>query len=289
MKAYINGDIVEDKEAKISIFDRGFLYGDGLFETMRSYEGRVFRMDAHLERLYSSMKTLKIRQRISAKELERAVYDLLSVNNLMDASVRLNVTRGISRNRAFSISKNEPSNVIITSRPFVPRPASFYEKGIKINISRYIRSGRTFVSNVKVPNYLQSIIARNEAMPKGFFETIYLNEDGDITDGSVSNIFMVKGDMLATPSIDCGVLPGITRGTVLKLASFAGLPVSEGRFDPSYLKNADEVFITNSLIEIIPVTKVDDKEIAGGGIGCSTKRLHSLYKEQVRKEAGGWI
>jgi len=284
MKVYINGEIFDEDKATISIFDRGFLYGDGIFETLRSYDGVVFRLKDHLDRLYSSMKSFKILERISNKETEKAIYNLLQINNLKDASIRITVSRGISKHRGLNISQGEISNVVITTHRFIPPPAKIYKIGIKLDISRFKKNSQGFLNRFKALNYLESIIARSEAIPKGSFETIFLNESGYICEGTISNIFMVKGNKLMTPSLECGVLPGITRKIVLELASNAGLEVEEGRFKDNQLKNSDEVFMTNSLIEIIPVIKIDNKQIKDGKVGPLTLKIHSLYKELVKKE-----
>lgn len=284
MKVYVNGEILDENEARISVFDRGFLYGDGIFETIRSYEGVVFRLGDHLNRLYSSMKSLKIRQRLSNKEMEKMVYKLLRINNLKDASIRITVSRGISGHRGFHISQNEIANVVITATQFLPRPAKFYEKGIKADIAHFKKNSQSLLSRFKALNYLESIIVRNEAIPKGSFETIFLNESDYVCEGTVSNIFMVKGKRLMTPSLDCGVLSGITRKIVLELTSFAGLGREEGRFKEEDLKDSDEVFVTNSLIEMIPVISIDDRQIGDGKVGPVTRKLHSLYKELVGTE-----
>jgi branched-chain amino acid aminotransferase len=284
MKVYLNGNILDEDKAKISIFDRGFLYGDGIFETARSYDGIVFRLKDHLDRLYSSMKSLKIRQALAKKETEKAVYKLLSVNNLVDASIRITVTRGISMHRGFNISQNEVANTIIVATPFSPRPVKFYNKGIKVDITRFRKNSQNLITRFKALNYLESVIVRNEAVPKGSFETLFLNENAYVCEGTVSNIFMVKGNRLMTPSLDCGILPGIARKIVLESTSYAGLGKEEGRFTEEDLKNSDEVFVTNSLIEIIPVVKIDDKQIGNGKPGTVTHKLHSLYKELVREE-----
>lgn len=287
MKVYVNGEILDEDKAKISIFDRGFLYGDGIFETVRSYGDVVFRLKDHLDRLYSSMKSLKIRQSISNKEMEKKVYELLRINNLKDASIRITVSRGISKHRGFNISQNALSNVVIVANQFAPRPAKFYSKGIKADVTRFRKSSHSLLTRFKVPNYLESIIARNEAIPNGSFETIFLNEFGYVCEGTVSNIFMVRGNKLMTPSIDCGVLPGITRKIILELASFAGVGTQEGKFKEDELKDSDEIFVTNSLIELIPVVKIDDRQIGDGRVGSVTRKMHSLYKELVAKETKG--
>lgn len=284
MKVYVNGEILDEDKAKISVFDRGFLYGDGIFETMRSYDGIVFRLTDHLDRLYSSMKCLKIRQGPSNKEMEKAIYGLLRVNDIKDASIRVTVSRGISRHRGFNISQNEAANVIIVAQQFARRPKKFYEKGIKADITHFRRNSQSLLSRFKALNYLESIIVRNEAIPKGSFETIYLNEFGYVCEGTVSNIFTVNGNRLITPSLDCGVLPGITREIILELAPYAGLGTQEKRFTEEELKNSGEVFVTNSLIELIPVTKIDDKEIGTGKVGPVTRKLYDLYTDLVKKE-----
>ena len=287
MKVFVNGEILDERDAKISVFDRGFLYGDAVLETMRSYGGVVFRLDDHIERLFSSMKSLKIRQGLSNRETEKKIYELMRVNKLADASVRITVSRGLSKHRGFNIAQNEPACVVITASEFLPRPGKFYEKGIKADISRYKKSGHSLLTRFKVPNYLESIIARSEAMPKGSFETIFFNESGHLCEGTVSNVFMVRENRLMTPSLSCGVLPGITRKIVLELSSYAGIGRQEGAFDEDTLKASDEAFVTNSLIELIPVTQIDDVPIGDGIPGPVTRRLHALYGELVKKETGG--
>ncbi len=284
MKVYVNGEILDEDKATISVFDRGFLYGDGLFETMRSYEGIIFHLGDHLKRLYSSMKSLKIRQRLSSKEMEKAIYGLLHINNLKNASIRITISRGISKDRKFNISQSELANVVIVAGKFIPRPVKYYENGIKADIARFKRNSQSFSSNFKILNYLDSIIIRNEAIAKGSFETIFLNESGYVCEGSVSNVFMVKGKKLMTPSVHCGVLPGITRKAVLELAPYAGLAIQEGKFTEDELKNSEEVFVTNSLIEVIPVVKIDDRRIGDERVGAVTRKIHNLYKELVEKE-----
>lgn len=287
MKVYVNGSILEEDKAVIPVFDRVFLYGDGVFETMRSYNGVIFLLNDHLDRLYSAMKSLKIRQPFSSKETEKAIYELLRVNGLKDASVRVTVSRGVSKDRAFNISQNEAASLVITAIKFLPRPPRYYTKGIKVDIARSRKNSTSLSSNFKVPSYLDSIIARNEAIPKGSFETFFLNESDHVCEGSVSSIFMVNGNRLMTPSLDCGVLPGITRKAVLKLAPYVALGTQEGKFTESELKDSDEVFVTNSLIEIIPVVNIDGRRIGNGSVGPVTRKMHTLYKQLVVKETEG--
>jgi branched-chain amino acid aminotransferase len=237
-----------------------------------------------MERLYSAMKFLKIRQPLADKEAEKVIYELLKINNLKDAYIRVTVSRGESEDSRMDISKSGPSNVVVIAREYNPPPDKCYEKGVAVNIARSRRNSQSILSNFKVLNYLDSILARNEAYPEGFFDAIFLNEAGYISEASTSNVFIVSGNRLATPSLDCGVLPGITRKVVLELSRYAGVGVSEGKFLESELKNGDEAFITNSMFEIIPVVKIDDKVIGSGFVGRTTRKICNLYKDMVRKE-----
>ena len=157
---------------------------------------------------------------------------------------------------------------------------------MEVNLARSRRNSQSVISNYKTVNYLDSVLARNEALPGGFFDTIFLNESGYVCEASTSNIFMITGNRLATPSFGCGILPGITRKVVLELSRYAGLGIEEGEFLVSELKSADEVFLTNSMFEIIPVVKIGDKTIGTGTVGKTAKKIYKLYKEAVGKEAG---
>lgn len=286
MKVYVNGNIVEQDKAVISVFDRGFLYGDAIFETMRGYNGKVFRIKDHLERFYSAMKSLKIKQPLADKEAEKVIYELLDANSLNknDAHIRMTVSRGPSEDGKMDISKSGPANAVVTAKEYIPPPEKCYEKGVAVNIARSRRNSQSAISNLKAVNYLDSILARNEALPGGFFDTVFLNESGYACEASTSNIFMVKGSRLLAPSLKCGILPGITRKVVLELSLYAGLGVEEGEFPESELKNADEVFITNSMFEIIPVVKIDSKTIGTGVVGKTTHKIQALYKKLIEKE-----
>ena len=284
MKVYVNGNIVDRDKAVISVFDRGFLYGDAIFETIRSYDGKVFRMREHLNRLYSSLKFLKIRQPLADKEAEKAIYELLGVNSLKNARIRITVSRGPSEDGKMDILKSEPSNAVIITEEYLPPPDKYYEGGIAVNIARSRRNSQSVLNNLKFTNYSESILARNEALPKGFFDTIFLNDAGCICEGSTSNIFMISDSRLLTPSFDCGILPGITRKVILEISPYVGVGVQEGRFMPDELKNAAEVFITNSMFEIMPVVRVEGKTIGSGSVGKMTRKIHDMYREMVRKE-----
>ncbi|MDP3789271.1 MAG: aminotransferase class IV, partial [Candidatus Omnitrophota bacterium] len=264
MKVYVNGNIVDGDKAFISVFDRGFLYGDAIFETIRSYNGRLFRAKDHLGRLYSTLKALKIKQPIADKEAERVVYELLEINGLKDARIRITISRGESEGRKMDISKSGAPTIVISAEQYVPPPDKYYENGIAVDIAEARRNSRTVLKNLKIVNYLDNILARNEALPKGCFDTIFLTDAGYVCEGSTSNVFMVSGNKLLTPSLDCGVLPGITRKVILEISRYAGLGMQEGKFILEDLENASEVFITNSLFEILPVVKVEENIIGKG-------------------------
>ncbi|MDD5680772.1 MAG: aminotransferase class IV [Candidatus Omnitrophica bacterium] len=287
MKVYVNGQMVDKDKAVISAFDRGFLYGDGVFETMRSYGGKIFRIKDHLNRLSASMKFLRIRQPLADKEIEKVVYELLESNCLKDARIRATVSRGSSEDGKMDISKSRPSNIVIITEEYILPPDKYYEKGVAADIARSRRNSQSVLSRLKVLNYLESILARNEAIPKGCFDTIFLNDAGHVSEGGTCNIFMVSGNKLLTPSPDCGILPGITRKVILEISRYAGVGIQEGKFTEDELKSSSEVFITNSLFEVMPVVKVENKTIGAGTVGEVTKKIQSLYKEEVRKETEG--
>lgn len=286
MKVYVNGKIVDHDKAVISVFDRGFLYGDAIFETMRGYNGRIFRLNDHIARLYSFMKSLKIRQPIAAKSAEKIIYELLLLNGLdkSDAHIRMTVSRGASEDGRMDISKSGPSNVVITARGYMPLADKHYENGIAVNIAHSRRNSRSALCNFKAVNYLENILARNEAFSGGFFDTVFLNESGYVSEASTSNIFMITGNTLATSSKNCGILLGITRKVVMEISPYAGLGIAEGEFSESSLKNADEVFITNSMFEILSVVRVDTKTVGNGAVGKTTKKIYKLYKEAIERE-----
>ena len=213
------------------------------------------------------------------------IYELLDANSLKgkDAHIRITVSRGPSEKGSMDISKSGPSNAVITAKEYIPPPEKCYEVGVAVNIARSRRNSQSAICNFKVVNYLDSILARNEALPGGFFDTVFLNESGYVCEASTSNIFMVAGNRLATPSVLCGILPGITRKGVLELSRYAGLGIAEGEFSESEFKSADEGFLTNSMFEIIPVIKIGDKTIGTGTVGKTTLKMHALYKESARK------
>ena len=280
MKAWMNGRYVDMKDAKVPISDRGFLYGDGLFETMRCYNGKVFKLTEHISRLFRSSEVIKMMVPYSRRELERATCLLLKANRLKDAYVRLTVTRG-EGSFALMRSRAVQPNVVITAKEFKGYPKNFYSRGISAQISDIRQDERSPLSGIKSLNFLDHIVARIRAQDDGFDEAILINTKGHISEAATSNIFLIKDGCLLTPSLDGGILPGITRCVVIHVAGKLGIKVAERSISSKELLGADEVFLTNSLAEILSVVKVNRARIGAGSPGRITKLLHAAYRQMV--------
>jgi branched-chain amino acid aminotransferase len=281
-KIWINGKLVGADKAKVSIYDRGFMYGDGVFETMRGYAGKVFKIDQHLDRLFRSLDAIKIEHKYSKKYLKDAVYKTLRANGLSSAYIKLAVTRGEGR---FGVSYEDKflPNVVITAKDFEGYPAWMFDMGLSANITG-IQNEVSITSRIKTLNYLPYILARFDAKERGFDEAILTNTKSYITEAANSNIFIVKNDALVTPSLASGILPGIARGVIIEIAKKLKMRVKEKLVTRRELLGADEVFLTNSLAEVLPVTKVDSKPIGAGFVGDITKLLRISYQKEVIRE-----
>ena len=278
MQIHLNGRLVPAKEAVISVFDHGFLYGDGIYETMRVYDGVTFMLDEHLRRLYRSASIIGLSIPFDVDSLKAYVYDTLIANSLKDAFVRLTISRGHGPIGLDPDLCPSPTVVIIAQEMKV-YPKSFYERGISVIIAETKRNFREALNpQIKSLNFLNNILAKIEAKKKGAYDAIMLNVYGKLAEGTISNIFFFKDNVICTPSTECGILDGITRGIVIEIAMRYGLIVKEGEFTMEDLYSAEEVFITNTTLEVMPVSKVDDKEYIVGDI---TKLLHKAYREEV--------
>ena len=280
---YLNGDLIPRSQAKLSPFDHGFLYGYGLFETMRAYGGSIFRLDRHLARLHHAAETLNIASRLNTFDLEKACSDLLKANNLAEARLRLTVSSGEG-----DIIPNPDTcrdiTLFIVARKLVPLPPESYKWGYTAVLSSCRRNSQSPLSRLKSTCYLENALARQEAMSADADEALLLNERGFVAEGSSTNIFIVSGETLVTPSTESGALPGITREAVLELAQATGIMPAARQVELKELLGADEAFLTNSIIEIMPLTRLDDKPIGSGKPGPITQRLMSTYHELVAKE-----
>ncbi|MGQ9569944.1 MAG: aminodeoxychorismate lyase [Thermodesulfovibrionales bacterium] len=278
MQIHLNGRLVPAKEALISVFDHGFLYGDGIYETMRVYDGVTFMLDEHMQRLYRSASMIGLTIPVDVDSLKIRVYDTLISNSLRDAFVRLTVSRGYG---PIGIDPDLCPNptIVIIAEEMREYPKSFYESGISLIISQTRRNIKEALNpQIKSLNFLNNILAKVEAKKKGVYDAIMLNVYGMLAESTISNIFFYKENVLCTPSLDCGILDGITRSIVIKIAKRDGIEVNEGKFTREDLYSAEEVFITNTTLEVMPVSKVDDKEFPVGNI---IRLLHKAYREEV--------
>ncbi len=280
---YLNGSLVSGNTAALSPYDHGFLYGHGLFETMRSYRGKVFRLQSHLGRLANSMSMLGWPQFASDEEFEAAIHDTLAANQLSEASVRLTVSRGVGPARPDAASCGKPT-VMVFALPYVPLSQECYEEGWSLATVGIRRNLSSPLYSIKSANYLDNLLAKTEAQQRGAREALILNTAGNIAEGTMSNIFFVIAGKLVTPDLASGILPGVTRAVVLELALQAGLLVEDRPVSPKEISEATEVFLTSSLVEIIPVTMLDSHKIGDGRPGGITRKLSTLYREQVKIE-----
>ncbi|MDD5496280.1 MAG: aminotransferase class IV [Candidatus Omnitrophica bacterium] len=280
-KIWMNGKLLDEDKAKIPVYDRGFMYGDGLFETMRSYSGNIFRLDDHINRLLRSMKLFKMRSLYGSGYYKKIVNDTLKANALSDAYVKLIVTRGEGR---FGIAHKDSfkPNTVIVAKHFEGYPDWAFRNGLSAKVTG-IQNDRSMIAGVKSLNYLPYILARLEAQGRGFDEAILTNTGGCVTEAATSNIFLVKGKSLITPSIDSGILPGITRKVIIDIAQGLPMKVEERAVSVRELFKADELFLTNSLAEVLPVTRVDSKRVGRGLPGKVTGTLHASYRRRVNK------
>ena len=257
--------------------DRGFLYGDGIFETLRSYNGEPFKLAEHLERMRCSAEKLKIIHAYTNAEISESLTKLLAKNSVQDAYIRITLSRGEGGN-ALQMSDNLKSTILIQAKSFTPYDEKLYNEGMCLAVSGHRRSTTSPIGRHKTTNLLTSILLKEEAGSKSAHDSIVLDTDGYVAECIVSNIFMVADGSVITPSLDTNILPGITRKTVLDICQDSGIPAGEECFKIETLIKAEEVFITNSLMEIMPVSRVEDNKIGKAVPGKITQQLMSEYK-----------
>lgn len=277
MKVFIDGKFYDQAKAKISVFDHGLLYGDGVFEGIRAYHGRVFKLQEHVERLYCSAKAILLTIPMTPAEMTRAVVETCRKNRLHDGYIRLVVTRGEG---TLGIDPNRcpKASVIIIAGTIQLYPKELYEVGMAIITVPTVRNLHSALSPaIKSLNYLNNILAKIEARNGGCEEAVMLNAEGYVAECTGDNIFMIKQGKLLTPPLSAGALYGITRQTVMDLAVAEGIPVGEPNLTRYDLFNADECFLTGSGAEIVPVTKLDGRVIGSGKPGPLTLKLRERY------------
>lgn len=281
---YMNGEFVKKEDAKISVYDHGFLYGDGVFEGIRSYNGNVFRLEEHLERLYDSAKSVMLEIPHTFEEMTQLVVETLRQNKLKDAYIRLVVSRGVGNLGLDPFSCAEP-NVIVIAEPLSLFPKALYDSGIEI-VSVASRRSRSDVLSPKVKslNYMNNILVKIEASLAGVSEALMLNDQGYVAEGSADNIFIVRKNKLLTPPGYVGALEGITRNAIMEVAAEKGYQMEEGVFTRHDVYVADEVFLTGTAAEVIAVIKVDGRVIGDGTPGPVTNDLLEAFRELVQQD-----
>ena len=279
MLIYIDGEFLPKAEAKVSVFDHGLLYGDGVFEGIRSYNGRVFKLDEHLERLYDSAKSIMLQIPIPIETMKETVLETLRRNNLREAYIRLVVTRGVG-DLGLDPDKCPKPSIIIIADKIVLYPQKFYEDGLEIvTVSVRRNYAEAINPRIKSLNYLNNILAKIEGKQSGAEEVLMLNAEGYVVECSGDNIFWVKNDILVTPPVHMGILEGVTRNSVIDLARDAGMQVEERVFTRHDLYIADECFLTGTAAEVIPVVKIDRRAIGDGQPGKVTEKLIAAFRQ----------
>ena len=279
---FMNDRLVPEEEARVSVFDHGLLYGDGVFEGLRSYSGRVFRLEAHLDRLWASARAICLEIPLSKEALGRAVNETLAANNLADGYVRLVVTRGAG---SLGLDPNRTRNpqVIVIADTIALYAREAYEQGLRIVTAATQRVHPAALSpRVKSLNYLNNIMAKLEGLQAGCVEALMLNHKGEVAECTADNVFVVRGRRLLTPPPDAGILEGITRGAVMELAEAAGIDCREATLTRHDLYTADECFLTGTAAEVLPVVEIDGRKVGPGTPGPMTTRLIADFHRLVR-------
>lgn len=278
---FLNHGLLPRSQAMVSAFNHGFLYGVGLFETVRAYAGFPFRLNRHIERLLRGAEIIGLSPDFSEKELHDFCLHVLRANSLMEARLRITLSAG----------EGEPVPEPTTNVPCLLITASQYqtdqalrERGAKAVYSALRRNSRSLPSRLKTTSYLDNFMARREARARGADEALFLNEHGALCEGSASNVFLVSGQTLVTPSVTSGVLAGITREAVIETARIEHIEVTERQVSAEELAAADEAFLTNSIIELLPLTEVEGRPISSGKPGQLTQRLSESYAALVQSE-----
>ena len=280
---YINGKFVPKSEAKVSVFDHGFLYGDGVFEGIRAYNGRVFKIKEHIDRLYDSAKAIALEIPISKEQFMEIILETLRKNNLRDAYIRPIVTRGVGDLGLDPRKCGEPT-IIVIAQPWEKLYGDLYEKGIKaVTVTVRRNAIDSLPPNIKSMNYLNNILAKIEANVKGGDEAIFLDHNGYVSEGSGDNIFVVKNGVIMTPPT-INNLKGITREVVIEIIHELGIPFKETNLSIYDLYTADEVFVTGTAAEVCPIVWIDGRVIGDGKPGEITKKIMKEFRKKTEEE-----
>jgi branched-chain amino acid aminotransferase len=278
-KVFLNDKIVEDAEAHISVSDSGFLYGMGLFETMRCTGGKVFALDDHLARLFNSARELAINNPYDEKYVADAIEQTLEANNLTDARLRLTLTNG-----PMAQGDQGTATLLVTATRFEPYPDEYYQKGVGVVLTDFRQNAQDPIVKHKTTNYFSRLLALNIAHQKKAAEALWFTTDGRLAEGCVSNVFCVKDSAVYTPGLETPVLPGVMRKTVCEVAKAESITLVEKDLTIKDLLAADEVFLTNVIMLILPVIAVEAHTVGDGKVGVVTKRLMESVKEVILKK-----
>jgi branched-chain amino acid aminotransferase len=285
MTIYIDGEFLPEAEAKISVFDHGLLYGDGIFEGIRFYNGRVFRLDEHIERLWDSARSICLEIPMSRREMTEALLETIRQNDLRDGYIRLLVTRGVGNLGLNPVQCKRPS-VIIIAATIALYPEKMYRNGLSVVTCATRRTGPAALNPaVKSLNYLNNVMARIEANLAGADEALMLNDEGCVAECTADNVFIIKRGEIFTPPISAGALRGITRSVVFEIAAELGLKISETNITRHDVFIADECFLTGTAAEVIPVIKADNRIIGTGKPGPISTRMIARFRE-ITRESG---
>jgi len=277
---YLNGKIIPANEAKVSVLDQGLLFGWGVFETLKTYNGKLFLLEKHLQRLEKSAKFLDISNPLTHSELTRGIYQYINDADLQNEVIRITLTK----------REKGKENIFFTNRSFI-YTRDDYEKGFNAAVASMKRNPESFLYYHKTLNFLENMQNLQNAKKRGFQEALFLNISDHLCEGSISNLFFIKNNTIYTPSVDCGLLPGITRECIINTVVTPGrwpldsFQVNEGKYTLNDLLTAEEAFLTNSIMGIMPLTVIENKPVAKGKVGKITKELMKIYEEMVEKQS----
>jgi D-amino acid aminotransferase len=284
---YYNGKFLKESEVSLSPYNRGLHFGDGVFETLRVYSGRVFRLESHIKRLFKGLDVLGLENKADVCFLENVLKSLIGKNRLKDASIKLIAFR--EECPGLDPAPGLKACYLITSSPFDFKRKKYCEKGISaaiVSIRRNLSSPHVFIKSL---NFLENILGRREAHERGFDEAVFLNNNEMVTEGSISNLFIIKDSVLFTPPAAAGILKGITREVVFEIAETLGIKCCEEYFKADYMLTADEAFMTNSLMEIMPLREIEGHQLGDTCPGSKTADFMRRYREKVDQEVLGCL
>jgi len=283
---FLNGHVVPAEEATISVFDAGFAHAAGLFETLRAYRGKVMRLDDHVDRLVKSAATLGLQMPIDKDLIRRGVSDVLQVNELVDARLRIVVTPGGIPRPGQPDEHPTPPTLLITAGAVRPYPPELYKSGMRVCICPYKQNRLDPLAGHKTLGYFSRLMAMKDAAERRCNESLWFTTENRLAEGSVCNVFLVHEGTILTPPLDTPVLPGTVRKAVIELARDSHIPIEERPIDIEMLLAAKEVFLTGSVLEIMPVTSIEKHQVGEGAPGEATQRMAKLYQELVARECG---